>query len=1186
MSLCIAHLADIHYSKERKDDVFMALRFVNTVAKKNAADLIAVAGDIFDSAVLNTGRAGLADFVSEIKRLGDTAPLAMVHGTPSHDVDQSLEIFKSVNCEYGITILEPGQAYFLHEDGRVIPEESRDAHAGRKHDPESLRLILFGIPEPQRKHLLADNTAGKDESEAAIRDAMRKFCFLLAAKRREYPDIPCVLLYHGDVAGASLQNDQAVERGTGIAITIDDLADIGADYVCLGHIHKPQRVGNLPAYYAGSLIPKNFGETHKAGFNLVTVTKGKAEVNRIDFPHPQNVKIETRYPSEYEIPDGGIEGKRVWLEITCSKEQRALVNPDAELAELRKRGAAEGSRVTVSIMPEETVRAAAITEAATPARKFEVWAENTALEAKESVLKKIASLEVSSGAGRVSGRWELESVRLRGAVGVKKGTGKDEIAVDFARFDSGLIAVTGENGRGKTTLIENCHPYPHLFTRKGKLQDHFCLRNSFREVIYRNAQDGGRVKCLIQIDGANKSGSCKHFIFRNPADGEWEPLPGADGNLKPYEEAVHSLFGPAELYQRTAHIAQKPTKNLPDLSDATAGEKKALFIELAGIGYLQTIAEAANEKAKAEAAKIHDAEIRARLLEEAVSGREAVREELKNAEVSIVEKHGELADVAEAGKAAKAEAGRLREAYDAERERRRKENEARARLNALNEGIRALEAERTRYEEAAKNKAAFEKQTAEYEALKEIISAEEAKNLAVFKENDKARTEFLAAKDGHDKKAGALEAARAGLGKEMTALNNAVAAAQSNIRLYERDAAEIRENCPTCGQKLPPEKIAELENRRRQFAAKIESEKAGIEKYRLELEEAGKKDGALKNEIAGLVFTEPSPPKLTRFDSGKLEEARGKAEAIGIGEARKNLEAARTAAVRIEGVEARIADSKKSLDSAETELSRLAEGSDEFLFEKLERECGEAETRRAELAERYTDCKAGIARLETLIDGLKKRAAETEAREKELRALAAEIAAFKTECSEWELIARGFGRDGVQALELDALAPGISETANRILASAYGDRFSIEIQTVRMGGAGKKVKQIEDFLIYVIDAEDGEPVLLEDKSGGEAVWIKRAIYDAFAVIRKRNTGFAFLTCFQDETDGALDSAAKTAYCRMLEASHVESGMRHSVIITHSSEVKAMIDQKIDMADFAEAVIGTGAASAKDGELWQ
>jgi hypothetical protein len=69
--------------------------------------------------------------------------------------------------------------------------------------------------------------------------------------------------------------------------------------------------------------------------------------------------------------------------------------------------------------------------------------------------------------------------------------------------------------------------------------------------------------------------------------------------------------------------------------------------------------------------------------------------------------------------------------------------------------------------------------------------------------------------------------------------------------------------------------------------------------------------------------------------------------------------------------------------------------------------------------------------------------------------------------------------------------------------------------------------------------EDGEESLLEDKSGGEVVWIKRALYDAFAVVRRRNTGFAFRTCFQDEADGA----AKTAYVAMIAASHRESGVR-------------------------------------------
>jgi len=289
-------------------------------------------------------------------------------------------------------------------------------------------------------------------------------------------------------------------------------------------------------------------------------------------------------------------------------------------------------------------------------------------------------------------------------------------------------------------------------------------------------------------------------------------------------------------------------------------------------------------------------------------------------------------------------------------------------------------------------------------------------------------------------------------------------------------------------------------------------------------------------------------------------------QTVDIEQTRARLVKAQEAEVRIEGLQAQILDKTEILKEKQAALSALVSGVDDGIRAELD----EAIARHSKLTESYTEIKAEIARNEAGIEALEKTLAEIETQEKELAEIGKIIETAKREGGEWELIAKAFGKDGIQALELDALAPGIADTANRILESAYGDRFRIEIQTTRLGGAGKKTKQIEDFIIMVVDSEDGEAVSLDDKSGGEAVWIKRAIYDAFAVIRKRNTNFAFLTCFQDETDGALDSAAKTAYCRMLEAAHTESKLRHTVIITHSNEVKAMIEQKIDMED-----LGTG-----------
>ena len=64
-------------------------------------------------------------------------------------------------------MLEPGQAYFLAPGGgAIIPEKEAKRDFGMEH----LGAVIFGIPEPRKKYLLANSSAGKDETEETIRD--------------------------------------------------------------------------------------------------------------------------------------------------------------------------------------------------------------------------------------------------------------------------------------------------------------------------------------------------------------------------------------------------------------------------------------------------------------------------------------------------------------------------------------------------------------------------------------------------------------------------------------------------------------------------------------------------------------------------------------------------------------------------------------------------------------------------------------------------------------------------------------------------------------------------------------------------------------------------------------------------------------------------------------------------------
>ncbi|WP_308510256.1 hypothetical protein [uncultured Treponema sp.] len=1151
----VAHIADLHCCKEHQEEALKSLHFLAQSIKKSPVDFVAIAGDTWDASMLNTEASGFNGFIDAIRNIADEAPVAMIYGTPSHDTDGSLEVFRKINCKYSITILEPAQSYILLGDGtdnEIVPYNGGV-------QPRAKALIL-GVPEPRKKYMLANATVGKDETESAIRDAMQKLCFMLAAKRRERACLPCVMLYHGDVAGCSLQNDRTVERGTGVAITIDDLAGIGADYYALGHIHKPQQVGTLPAYYAGSIYPKDFGETHISGFNIVEMEAAgiPAHIQRVDFPHPQNMKIEGG--ADIKIEDD-FSGKRVWLDISCTKEERVLLDEGRLLAQLKEHGAVDGSRVTISDIPTETVRAAEITQAAGVTEKYKVWAENSGIELKDSVLKKIAELdaEISKDGAKAHGAWELVSLKIRGSIGLKKGIHKDEISIDFDSYDSGLIALIGENGKGKTTLIENCHPYPQLLTRKGKLQDHFCLRDSFREVVYRDRDTKRMVKCLIQIDGENKTGSCNYYAYTSDDCGKtWEPVPGVDKNSKPYEDFVAQTFGPMELFLRTAFITQRPTKNLPDLTDATAGEKKTLFVELAGIDYLQRFADAAGEREKQASQIAHDAEIKAQMLLNTVSRKADVEQSVAEAEKVAAEKQAELEKVTSDGKTARTELNTAQERATAERDRAFREKETRADADKIRTEISSLEAERARNESAAKGREENEKLISEYEVLQKTVNQEQKKRSEVNEKNSAKMSEYLSKKSAYDAKCTEIEKYRDGFADQRTAIERDIANARNDIKLHERDVAEIKDTCPTCGQKLPADKIAELEAKRANAQKTIKLIEDGIREKEERLAGIDKKISELTQEMSEIAFEEPARPKQEIFDSSAEDAAVSKMNAIDISRARADLETAKTAAVRIDGINAQFADKAKLLEQTEKTVAALEAKRDG----NAESALSEAQSKLDSLTEKYTVIKSEIAATNATIEAGKKTLSEIADQETELAKVQKDAVEAKAESTEWELVSKAFGKDGIQALELDALAPGISETANRLLESAYGERFSISIETTRIGGSGKSRKQIEDFKIMVTD--DGETTTLENKSGGEAVWIKRAIYDAFAVIRGRNTGFAFLTCFQDETDGALDASAKTAYCRMLEASHEAAKLRHTIIITHSNEVKAMVEQKIAM----------------------
>ena len=329
----IAHLADLHFRKEKADDILIALDSFEYKAREEHVRLIAISGDIWDGATQNTEGSMFPVFVERIRRLAEIAPVVMIYGTPSHDTAGSLEVFETLESTFGITVLRPGIGYVL-ADGEICRAD--EAETGRE-------LLIFGVPEPSKKWLLANApAAGKETAAEAAAQALQNLFLGLGATRKQYSDLPCIVLYHGRVKGATFSNGQVSDDG----VPRDVLTSVGADYYALGDIHEPQEIRDLPtARYSGSLYSCNWGETHKPGWNLIDIGEFSTGVMRREFPLPQQMKIPAesaivkatqKIELDTELSDIDMVGRKVWLEIQCSRDHR--IDTEKYLAELMDTG--------------------------------------------------------------------------------------------------------------------------------------------------------------------------------------------------------------------------------------------------------------------------------------------------------------------------------------------------------------------------------------------------------------------------------------------------------------------------------------------------------------------------------------------------------------------------------------------------------------------------------------------------------------------------------------------------------------------------------------------------------------------------------------------------------------------------------------------------------------------------------
>lgn len=254
----LLHLADLHIGKQVNefplaDDQRHILAQVLDLAITHNVDVIVVAGDVYDKGTPSAQAVALVDwFMQEVAAQGIT----LIITAGNHDSAERIA--------YGGSILAKQQVYVSPVyDGSIMHVTLEDEHG-----PVVFWLIPFLRPAMVRLHF-------PDKNIESYTDALA--CALSACEvDRSLRNVAVAHQFVTSCGNAPKRSDSETVSVGGID-EVDGSVFDAFDYVALGHIHGPQRIGNETMRYSGSPLKYSFSEHADKTVPLVTLQAKPAE---------------------------------------------------------------------------------------------------------------------------------------------------------------------------------------------------------------------------------------------------------------------------------------------------------------------------------------------------------------------------------------------------------------------------------------------------------------------------------------------------------------------------------------------------------------------------------------------------------------------------------------------------------------------------------------------------------------------------------------------------------------------------------------------------------------------------------------------------------------------------------------------------------------------------------------------
>ncbi len=299
------HLGKLLHGAQLLGDQAHVLEQIPGLVKDAGIDAVVVAGDIYDRQVPPPEAVELLDETFARLALEHAVPVFVIAG--NHDSPERLG--------FGSRVLAGGRVHVAGGLPRdIIPVVLRDGHG-------PVEFFLLPYSEPSIARGVLGDQAVVDHDSAAV-----------ASLRRVKRGPRSVLVAHAFVAGGLASPDSERPLSVGGAGTVEARSFEGFGYVALGHLHRPQVVGDRPIRYSGSLLKYSFDEaSHKKTVSIVEMdAAGRCSVEEVALSFRRDVRRVEGTLSEV-LQRGDVDNaKDDYVEVSLLGRD-AILDPQAQI---------------------------------------------------------------------------------------------------------------------------------------------------------------------------------------------------------------------------------------------------------------------------------------------------------------------------------------------------------------------------------------------------------------------------------------------------------------------------------------------------------------------------------------------------------------------------------------------------------------------------------------------------------------------------------------------------------------------------------------------------------------------------------------------------------------------------------------------------------------------------------------